>query len=76
MLRGLVARLKPGGLLVFHEIDWDGARSQPPVPTHDRCCEWMVKTIARSARIQMRRQARGLMKSAGLPARACTWNPS
>jgi ubiquinone/menaquinone biosynthesis C-methylase UbiE len=33
MLRKLAVHLRPGGSIVFHEIDWDGARSFPPLPT-------------------------------------------
>jgi SAM-dependent methyltransferase len=36
MVRKLVARLRPGGVVVFHEPYRDGVRSFPPVPTYDR----------------------------------------
>jgi ubiquinone/menaquinone biosynthesis C-methylase UbiE len=39
MLKGIARHLKPGGVIVFHEVDWSGARSNPPAPTYDRCCE-------------------------------------
>jgi SAM-dependent methyltransferase len=69
MLRGLAAQLSTGGLLVFHEIDWNGVRSDPAVPTHDRSCEWMVKTIAQSgADPRLGAKLAALMKAAGLPA--------
>ena len=45
MLRGVAAHVRPGGLVVFHEPDWDSARSFPPVPTYDRCCRWIVETL-------------------------------
>ena len=48
MLRGVARHLRPGGVIVFHEIDWHGERSHPPVPTYDRCCEWIVETLAHS----------------------------
>jgi SAM-dependent methyltransferase len=47
MLRKLGAHLKPGGFIVFHEIDWGGPRSLPPVPTFDRCCAWGRTTLER-----------------------------
>ena len=47
MLRQLVRHLRPGGLMVWHELDWDGARSFPPAPTYDRCCRWFVESPTR-----------------------------
>lgn len=39
---GAVAKLarhvRPGGIVVFHELDWDGARSAPLVATYGRAC--------------------------------------
>jgi ubiquinone/menaquinone biosynthesis C-methylase UbiE len=46
-LRALARHLRPGGVLVFHEPDLDGARSFPPAPTYDRCCRWIVETYRR-----------------------------
>lgn len=48
MLRKLVRHLRPGGVAVFHEIDWGGVESYPPVPTYDQCCQWCVETLRRS----------------------------
>lgn len=36
MVRQLVARLRPGGVVMFQEPYRDGVRSFPPVPTYDR----------------------------------------
>jgi SAM-dependent methyltransferase len=36
MLRQLVAHLRSGGVVMFHEPYRDGVRSFPPVPTYDR----------------------------------------
>ncbi len=47
MLRKLATRLRPGGLIAFHEIDWGGPRSYPPVPTFDRCAAWGQETLRR-----------------------------
>lgn len=48
MLRGLARQLLPGGLLVFHELDWAGARSYPPVPAYDRAVQWIMRSLERS----------------------------
>jgi hypothetical protein len=45
MLCKLAAHVRPGGLVVFHEIDWGGVGSFPPVPTFDRCRRWGVDTL-------------------------------
>jgi len=69
MLRGLAAQLRPGGLLAFHEIDWNGVRSDPAVPTYDRSCEWLGKTLAQSgADPRLGAKLAALVKAAGLPA--------
>jgi SAM-dependent methyltransferase len=47
MLRSLAALLRPGGLLVFHEIDWSGLHSSPAVAAFDRCCQWGAETLRR-----------------------------
>jgi ubiquinone/menaquinone biosynthesis C-methylase UbiE len=41
MLQALARRVRPGGLLVFHEPDWVSARSVPAAPTYERCCQWL-----------------------------------
>ena len=48
MVRKLVGYVRTGGLVVFHEPDWVAARSFPPAPTYDRCCEWIRETFRRS----------------------------
>lgn len=45
MLRKLAAHVRPGGVVVFHEIDWGGLGSFPPVPTFDQCCRWGADTM-------------------------------
>lgn len=45
MLRDLATHVRPGGVVAFHEIDWGGVGSFPPVPTYDRCCRWVVDTM-------------------------------
>jgi len=45
MLRRLAAHVSLGGLIVFHEIDWDGVRSFPPSATYEQCCRWILDTL-------------------------------
>jgi SAM-dependent methyltransferase len=45
MLKNVAAHVRPGGLVVFHEIDWGGLGSCPPVPTFDQCCRWGADTL-------------------------------
>lgn len=47
MLRALARNLRAGGVVVFHELDWGGARSVPPAPTYDRCCRWVAEALQR-----------------------------
>lgn len=47
-LRRIVRHLRPQGIVVFHELDWDGARSSPPSPTYDQVCHWLSRTIEAS----------------------------
>jgi len=46
MLRLLASRLRPGGVLAFHEIDFVGRRSSPPVALWDRCCNLAVEALS------------------------------
>ena len=48
MVRGLLQHLRPGGLVLFHEPDWQNARSIPSVSTYDSCCRWIQQTFARA----------------------------
>ena len=69
MLRKLAAHLKPGGVIVFHEPDWDGARSFPPAPIYDRCCRWIVDTlVARGHETRMGKKLHSAFVAAGLAA--------
>lgn len=53
MLRRVAAHVRPDGLLVFHELDWDGAGSFPPVPTYDDCRRLCREAIGSAAETQM-----------------------
>jgi ubiquinone/menaquinone biosynthesis C-methylase UbiE len=48
MVRGLLQHLRPGGLVLFHEPDWQTAGSIPMAPTYDNCCRWIQQTFARA----------------------------
>src|SRR5450755_224543 len=68
MLRKVAAHAKPGGLVVFHEIEWRGPRSYPPAVTHDTCCGWCVEAISESgAETSMGLKLRSTFVAAGLP---------
>jgi SAM-dependent methyltransferase len=69
MLRKLARHVRPGGLVVFHEIDWGGVGSDPPVPTYDHCCRWVEETIRRGgAATRMRARLHAAFVDAGLGA--------
>jgi SAM-dependent methyltransferase len=69
MLRNVAAHARPGGIVVFHEPDWDGVRSFPPVPTYDQCCRWIVETLRFSgADPRMGTKLHRTFVEAGLPA--------
>jgi len=48
MVRRLLQHLRPGGLALFHEPDWQSARSIPSGSTYDSCCRWIQQTFARA----------------------------
>lgn len=67
-LSRLARHVRPGGVIVFHELDWDGARSSPRVPTYDRACGWISRTIESSlAQSRLGPQLALLYEKAGLP---------
>lgn len=70
MLRGLATCLRPGGVVVFHEPDWDAARSVPPAPAYDRCRRWIGETfrLAGTADTNMAARLYKAFVDAGLPA--------
>jgi SAM-dependent methyltransferase len=41
MLARLAGAVRRGGIVAFQELDWDGARSSPPVPSYERCLAWL-----------------------------------
>lgn len=72
MLQAVAQHVRPGGVIVFHELDWSvGIRSMPPAPTFDRCCRWTSETIRRSgAETNMGMKLHATFVAAGLPAPA------
>ena len=48
LLAAVAARAAPGGLVVFHEIDWSGVSSDPAVPTFERLRAAIERTIEES----------------------------
>jgi 2-polyprenyl-3-methyl-5-hydroxy-6-metoxy-1,4-benzoquinol methylase len=66
-LAKLAGHLRPGGIVAFHELDWDGARSSPSVPTYDRVCRWLMQAIeAGGAQIRLGAQLASVFEDAGL----------
>jgi len=45
MLRRLAKHARRGGVIFFHEPDWDGVGSFPPAPTYERCSQWISETL-------------------------------
>ncbi len=68
-LQKLAGHLRPGGVIVFHELDLDGGRSFPPVPTYDQCCRWVDATLRLlGADTRMGIKLHSAFVAAGLPA--------
>jgi ubiquinone/menaquinone biosynthesis C-methylase UbiE len=69
MLRKLATHVRSGGLIAFHEVDWDGVRSFPPSPTYEQCCRWIRETLQLMAvETRMGIKLHATFLAAGLPA--------
>jgi SAM-dependent methyltransferase len=69
MLRQLATKVRPGGVLVFHEIDWSGLSSFPPVPTYDQCSRWGADAMRlHGTETRMGSKLHATFVAAGLPA--------
>jgi SAM-dependent methyltransferase len=69
MLRHLAAHVRPGGLLIFHEIDTGHLVSHPHVPLFEQMTSWIVSTLRASGADQMMGlKLRQTYIDAGLPA--------
>ncbi len=66
-LAKLSKHLRPGGIVAFHELDWDGARSSPSAPTYDCVCRWIMQAIERGgAQIRLGARFTSIFEEAGL----------
>ena len=68
-VRKLSRLVKPGGLVVFQELDEENCRSFPPAPTFECATSWIKQALKLSgARPQTGLQLYSIFLSAGLPA--------
>ncbi len=69
MLRQLATKVRPSGVVVFHEIDWSGLSSFPPVPTYDKCSRWGADAMRlHGTETRMGSKLYATFVAAGLPA--------
>ena len=45
MLKSVAHWVRPGGVIVFHEPDWKGIRSNPIASLYEQCHDWIVRTF-------------------------------
>jgi ubiquinone/menaquinone biosynthesis C-methylase UbiE len=70
-LRKLLPNLRPGGIVVFQEIDASGCKSHPPSPTYERCVDWITRAFhLTGAQTKTGLELHRTFQSAGLPAPA------
>ena len=68
MLRGTARHARSGGVIAFHEPDWNGVQTYPPVQTYNECCRWIVETLRlRGADPRMGIRLHATFVAAGLP---------
>ena len=69
MLRAAAQHVRPGGVIVFHEVDWHGYRSQPASPAYEKCGDWIVRTFQKvGSNPFMGRDLYSTFMLAGVPA--------
>jgi len=69
MVRALVRQVRPGGIVVFHELDWSSARSSPRVPLYDESFRWIAETVRQNGvEVNMGMKLHAAYLAAGLPA--------
>ncbi len=68
MLQTVADHVRPDGVVVFHELDWDGVRSFPPVPTYDNTCRLCSAAIGSAAETRMGGKLFSTFLAAGLRA--------
>src|SRR5215472_4599366 len=70
-LRKLIRNVRPGGLIVFQEVDLENARSVPVAPLYERCLTWIKQALSASgARINLGSELYPVFLAAGLPGPA------
>jgi ubiquinone/menaquinone biosynthesis C-methylase UbiE len=68
VLGSLCLRLRPGGIVAFHEVDHQGAGSSPRVESYDRCCEAVTEALQKGgADTSMGETLAAVFAAAGLP---------
>jgi SAM-dependent methyltransferase len=68
-LRQLTRHLRPGGLMVFQELDTSACRSFPPAPSYDRAVAWLADALHGSgARPKLGLELHSVFADSGLPA--------
>jgi ubiquinone/menaquinone biosynthesis C-methylase UbiE len=68
MLHSLASHLRRGGLMAFHELDYEGISSIPPLPTFDQLMRWNAETTQRyGADPRMGAKLLAAFVTAGLP---------
>lgn len=66
-LQALVRCLRPGGLVVFQEMDLSAGRTIPPAPVIDRVKEWILSAFDRAGiELEMGPKLHSAFKTAGL----------
>lgn len=69
LLRRLATKVRPGGVMVFHEIDWAGLSSFPTVSTYDQFSRWGAEAMGlHGTETRMGSKLHATFVSAGLPA--------
>ena len=67
-IRKLTRHVRPGGLVVFQEVDLANARSVPVAPLYERCLTWIKQALSASgARINLGLELYPVFLAAGLP---------
>ena len=69
MVRGVARHLRPGGVIAFHEVSWDGVRAVPPAPIYATCSNWLTETAKKmNVDPEMAMKFGDCFRAAGLPA--------
>ena len=69
MLRTAARLVRPGGVIAFHEPDWNGSRSNPVAPLYERCSDWIVRTFKKvGTNPYMGQELHSAFVRAGIPA--------